>query len=79
MVMVTRTITIWDQKDLTMLINIAAIKKIASEKKKRVGRDYIEYLNKKLERIILGHIHIIGSRGTLKARDFLLLDEVNKR
>ena len=60
-----------------MILSIAALKRLAKDKKKRVGRDYIAYLNTKVEMIVLSHIHMLGSRGTLKAKDYLFLDAMN--
>jgi hypothetical protein len=61
------------------LINKQVLRRLVSGKKKRMGADYVAYLNKKLETIVLGHIHMLGSRATLKAKDFIFLDAVNKR
>ena len=62
-----------------MILSAAALRRLVNGKNKRMDKFYAGYINGKLEKIVLGHIHMLGSRGTLKAREFRLLDEVNKR
>jgi len=67
------------EKRKSLFINVAVLRRLIRDGGKRAGKDYIEYLNKKVEKIVVGHMHRIGSRATLKAKDFIFLDEVNKR
>lgn len=62
-----------------MLLKVSEVRKLIRSKKKRASKDYLEYLSRKLEKIVLGHINQIGSRGTLRAKDFVFIDEFNKR
>jgi hypothetical protein len=61
-----------------MILSAAALRRLIKTKGKRMDKYYAEYLNKKLEKIVLGHIHMLGSRGTLRAKDYIFLDAVNK-
>ena len=73
-----RTISTLDQGENCMMIKVSELKKLVKEKKKRMGKDYIEYLNRKLTNIVLSHINMLGSRGTLKAKDFVYFDAIRK-
>ena len=57
----------------------SAVKKLIKEHNKRMSPDYLVYLSARIEKMILSHINIIGSRKTLSGHEFRVLDEYSKR
>jgi len=57
-----------------MFIVIRAVKELAKANGKRVSQDYIEYLDKKVQEIIVSHSQQLVSKKTLSAKKAQALD-----
>ena len=61
-----------------MYVVKSEIKRLAKSKGKRVSPDYLTYISLKLEKMVLNHIHSLGSRGTLRGTEFRAWDNMLK-
>lgn len=57
-----------------MYIVASKIRALAKTKNKRVSKAYLEYLSRRIERMVNSHMHILGSRLTLNVSDAAALD-----
>jgi len=57
-----------------MLIVRSKVRALAKEHGKRVSSSYIEYLERRVREIMLGHMSILGSKMTLNIQDAEALD-----
>lgn len=59
-------------------IKASEVRKLVRSKGKRASKDFLDYINKRVESMVTNYIHVTGSRKTLRAIDLISLDEFNK-
>jgi hypothetical protein len=60
-------------------LKASEIKKLVKSKGKRSSKDFLLYLNGKVERIVTNYCNVLRGNKTLKAVDCMTLDEFNRR
>lgn len=64
---------------MASIVVISKVKDMARKRGKRVGRSFIDYLNRRVVEIVEANMHILGSRRTLTAEDANALESLSAR